>query len=126
MSTISTVKRLTASGAMAGVLGLAALGLGSGLAAAAPAAHTNSGSASSSEILGPLNTSNMVVPQAHAAFPHTPLNPHMGQGHKGWNEPVVPVGMHAPINPDTVIKAGPNGKFGPQRHELFAVQHGDV
>lgn len=126
MNTFSTAKKLTASSVMAGALGLAALGLGSGLAAAAPSAHSGSGPASPNSIFGPANPSNKVAPRVHAAFPHTPLNPHMGQGHKGWNEPVAPAGMHAPIALDATSPAGPNDKFAPKKHELFAVQHGDV
>src|ERR1700751_5045567 len=91
MNTISTIKKLSASSAMAGVLGLAALGLGSGFASAAPSAHSGPGP------IHPSSTSNKFEPEQHPLFPITALNPHIGQGHKGWNEPKAPVGIRDPF-----------------------------
>ncbi|ORA27352.1 hypothetical protein [Mycobacterium aquaticum] len=141
MSTISTVKKLTASGAMAGVLGLAALGLGSGLAAAAPAAHTNSGPASSNsrnsarnswEPDSPEITGDEAHPTAHLVFPSRPASPHASHGHKGMNEPVAPVGIQDTFTSGkdmTMQTASPSttgDKSGPKKLETFPVQLGDM
>ena len=126
MNTFGTVKKLTASSAMAGVLGLAALGLGSGLAAAAP---THSAPSTN----GPSRTSSRFEPKAHQPFPTAPRSPHLGQGHKGWNEPVARViGLRDTFTSgkdSTMATSGPSttgDKSGPVKHELFPVQHGDV
>jgi hypothetical protein len=130
MSTISTVKKLAASGAMAGVLGLATLGLGSGLAAAAPATHVGAGPTAAPGTN--TSTSNKVEPTQHEVFPHAPANPHLGQGHKGWNEPVVHIGIRDTFTSgkdSTMTTSSPSttgDKSGPAKHELFPVQHGDV
>ena len=120
MITTSTVKQFAASSAIAGALGLAALGLGSGLAAAAPSAHTVTGPASSSR------TSNKSEPEVHQLFPTKPHSPHEGQGHKGRNEPIVPVGIHGPSTPDTSGLLSASDDSQPSEHELFPVQRGDV
>jgi hypothetical protein len=56
VTTLSTIKKLAATSAIAGSLGLAALALGSGLAAAAPA--TGSGSSTSSSTSSTSGTSS--------------------------------------------------------------------
>ena len=118
MNTTSTIKQFAASSAIAGVLGLAALGLGSGLAAAAPSTHAVSGPTSSSR--------NRVEPEHHELFPGKPHNPHEGQGHKGRNEPIVPVGIEDPSTPDTTNPSSSSDDSQPGEHEVFPVQHGDV
>lgn len=120
MNTTSTLKHLAASSALAGVLGLAALGLGSGLAAAAPSAHPVSAPTSSSR------TSNKAEPEVHQLFPDKPHNPHDGQGHKGHNEPIVPVGMRDPSTSHTHSPSSTTDDAQPGDHEPFPVQRGDV
>lgn len=120
MNTTTTVKQFAASSAIAGVLGLAALGLGSGLAAAAPSTHAVTGPTSSSR------TANRAEPEHHELFPGKPHNPHDGQGHKGHNEPIVPVGIHDPSTPDTSGLLSASDDSQPSEHEMFPVQHGDV
>ncbi len=140
MSTISTVKKLTASGAMAGILGLGALGLGSGLAAAAPAAHSNFGPTSSSrnsarnswDPNNPVTTGDEAHPAAHLVFPSRPASPHASHGHKGMNEPVAPVGIHdtftsgKDMTMQTVSPSTTGDKSGPKTLETFPVQLGDM
>ena len=120
MNTTSTIKQFAASSAIAGVLGLADLGLGSGLAAAAPSTHAVTGPTSSSR------TSTKVEPEHHELFPGKPHSPHEGQGHKGRNEPLVPVGIHDPSTPDTTNPSNTSDDSQPGEHEVFPVQHGDV
>lgn len=120
MNTTSTIKQLAASSAVAGVLGLAALGLGSGLAAAAPSTHAAPGPTASSR------TSNKTEPHQHQLFPNKPHSPHEGQGRKGHNEPITPVGMRDPFTSHTSSPSGISDDYQPQAHEAFPVQHGDV
>jgi len=120
VNTTSTIKQFAASSAIAGVLGLAALGLGSGLAAAAPSTHAVTGPTSSSR------TSTKVEPEHHELFPGKPHSPHEGQGHKGRNEPLVPVGIEDPSTPDTSGLLSASDDSQPSEHELFPVQRGDV
>jgi hypothetical protein len=120
MNTTSTIKQFAASSAIAGVLGLAALGLGSGLAAAAPSTHAVTGPTSSSR------TSTKVEPEHHELFPGKPHSPHEGQGHKGRNEPLVPVGIEDPSTSHPTNPSNTSDDSQPEEHEVFPVQHGDV
>jgi hypothetical protein len=127
MNTISTIKKLAASSAIAGALGLGALGLGSGFAAAAPSTH------SGSDAGDPTSSAHRFEPGEHQLFPGQPQphSDHAGQGHKGLNEPVAPVeGIHDPFPSASTSKSDDSSnstnKSQPEQHELFPVQKGDL
>jgi hypothetical protein len=96
MTTLSTIKKLAASTAIAGSLGLAALGLGSGLALATPSTDSGSGTASSAGQSSPASQGTGITTPGATA-------PSGGEHNTPGTTPHGPAGALTSVEPQNEI-----------------------